>query len=65
MSKASDTAATFDSRCRNEHKIPLGSAVVHLHRQSFAGLEIDSVSPGKYQILKENEAKKLLDNIPA
>jgi pseudouridine synthase len=43
----------------------LGSAVVHLHRQSVAGLEIDKISPGKYQILKENEAKKLLDNIPA
>ena len=41
----------------------LGSAVVHLHRQSFAGFEIDLVSPGKYQILKENEIKKLADGI--
>jgi hypothetical protein len=29
-----------------------------------AGLEIDKISPGKYQILKENEAKKLLEGIP-
>ena len=42
----------------------LGSSVVHLHRQSVAGLEIDKISPGKYQILKENEAKKLIEGIP-
>ncbi len=42
----------------------LGSSVVHLHRQSVAGLEIDKISPGKYKMLKENEAKKLLDGIP-
>ena len=37
----------------------LGSAVVHLHRQSFAGLEIDGISPGKSRVLKKNE----IDNI--
>ena len=42
----------------------LNSAVVHLHRQSFAGLEIDKISPGKFQLLKENEVKKLVKGIP-
>ena len=37
----------------------LGSAVVHLHRQSFAGLEIDGISPGKSRVLKKIE----IDNI--
>ena len=37
----------------------LGSAVVHLHRQSFAGLEIDEVYPGKYRELN----KKEIDNL--
>ena len=41
----------------------LGSAVVHLHRQSVAGLEIDKVPPGKYQTLQANEAKKLIEGI--
>jgi pseudouridine synthase len=42
----------------------LGSTVVHLHRQSFAGLEIDKISPGKFQSLKENDVKKLQEDIP-
>ena len=37
----------------------LGSAVVHLHRQSFAGLEIDEVYPGKYRELNKMEIDKL------
>ena len=37
----------------------LNSAVVHLHRQSFAGLEIDGISPGKSRVLKKIE----IDNI--
>ena len=41
----------------------LGSTVVHLHRQSFAGLEIDKISPGKFQSLKENDVKKLQEGI--
>ena len=41
----------------------LGSAVVHLHRQSFAGLEIDKISPGKFQVLKENDVKNLVKGI--
>jgi len=42
----------------------LGSTVVHLHRQSVAGLEIDTVSPGKYQVLKEKEIQMLIAGIP-
>ena len=42
----------------------LGSAVVHLHRQSFAGFEIDKISPGKFQVLKENDVKNLVKGIP-
>lgn len=42
----------------------LGSAVVHLHRQSFAGLEIDKIAPGKFQLLKESDVKKLIEGIP-
>ena len=37
----------------------LGSAVVHLHRQSFAGLEIDEVRPGKYRELNKMEIDNL------
>ena len=37
----------------------LGSAVVHLHRQSFAGLEIDMVHPGKYRELSKMEIDSL------
>ena len=36
-----------------------GSAVVHLHRQSFAGLEIDKVNPGKYRELNKMEIDNL------
>ena len=39
----------------------LGSSVVHLHRQSFAGLEIDTISPGKYRKLKKIEIKRMFD----
>ena len=42
----------------------LDSRVIHLHRYSFAGLEVDSVSPGKYQVLKEKEIKRLVECIP-
>ena len=37
----------------------LGSSVVHLHRQSFAGIDIDTVSPGKYRKLKQGEIDNL------
>ena len=37
----------------------LGAAVVHLHRQSFAGLEIDMVLPGKYRELSKMEIDSL------
>ena len=37
----------------------LGSAVIHLHRQSFAGLTIDKIPPGKYRELKTKEINKL------
>ena len=37
----------------------LGSAVIHLHRQSFAGIDIDTVSPGKYRKLKQREIDSL------
>ena len=43
----------------------LGSVVVHLHRQSFAGLEIDKISPGKFQVLKENDVKRIQEGIPS
>ena len=36
-----------------------GSKVVHLHRRSFAGLEIDTVAPGKYRELKKSEIDNL------
>ena len=39
----------------------LDSRVIHLHRHSFAGLEIDAVAPGKYQVLKEEVIQKLLE----
>ena len=42
----------------------LDSRVVHLHRHSFAGLEIDAVSPGKYQVLKEKEIQMLVAGFP-
>ena len=38
----------------------LGSAVTHLHRESFAGITVDNLSPGKYRELKKNEIKELL-----
>ncbi len=37
----------------------LGSSVVHLHRQSFAGIDIDTVPPGKYRKLKQGEIDSL------
>ena len=37
----------------------LGSAVVHLHRQSFAGFDIDMVSPGEYRKLDKLEIDSL------
>ena len=43
----------------------LDSRVIHLHRNAFAGLEIDAVSPGKYQVLKEKAIQKHVCNIPA
>ena len=41
----------------------LDSRVIHLHRHSFAGFEIDAVSPGKYQVLKEKVIQKLVEGI--
>jgi len=43
----------------------LDSRVIHLHRHAFAGLEIDVISPGKYQVLKEKEIHKLVEGISA
>jgi len=38
----------------------LGSKVIHLHRESFAGITADNITPGKYRELKKNEINKLL-----
>ena len=38
----------------------LGSAVIHLHRQSFAGITADNICLGKYRELKTNEINELL-----
>ena len=38
----------------------LGSAVIHLHRESFAGMTVDNINPGKYRELKKNEINELL-----
>ena len=42
----------------------LGSRVIHLHRHSIAGLEIDAILPVKYQLLKEKDIQKLKKQIP-
>ena len=42
----------------------LGSRVIHLHRHSIAGFEIDTILPGKYQLLKGNDIKRLREKIP-
>lgn len=39
----------------------LGSAVINLHRKSFAGIDINSILPGKFRELKKYEINKLLD----
>ena len=39
---------------------PLGSMVIHLHRESFAGITVDNIGPGKYRELKKNEIAELL-----
>ena len=39
----------------------LGSTVLHLHRESFAGITSDHISPGKYRELKKNEINTLLN----
>ena len=38
----------------------LGSIVVHLHRESFAGITAEKINPGKYRELKKNEINQLL-----
>jgi len=38
----------------------LGSIVIHLHRESFAGITADNINPGKYRELKKNEINQLL-----
>ena len=38
----------------------LGSNVIHLHRESFAGLTVDSIYPGKYRELKKDEINALV-----
>ena len=38
----------------------LGSAVIHLHRESFAGITADNICPGEYRELKKNEINSLL-----
>ena len=37
----------------------LGSAVTHLHRESFAGIAIEDLLPGGYRALKKNEINRL------
>ena len=37
----------------------LGSSVKHLHRESFAGITVDSLLPGKFRELKQNEINEL------
>ena len=37
----------------------LGSAVIHLHRESFAGIKVDKIYPGKYRELKQDEINVL------
>ncbi len=38
----------------------LGSSVIHLHRESFAGISVDNLVPGKYRELKKNEINALI-----
>ena len=38
----------------------LRSMVIHLHRESFAGITADNIGPGKYRELKKNEITELL-----
>jgi len=38
----------------------LGSIVVRLHRESFAGITADNIKPGKYRELKKNDINHLL-----
>ena len=38
----------------------LGSAVIHLHRESFAGITADNICAGEYRELKKNEISELL-----
>jgi len=38
----------------------LGSHVINLHRESFAGMTADKLEPGKYRQLKKYEINKLL-----
>jgi 23S rRNA pseudouridine2605 synthase len=42
----------------------LGSRVIHLHRHSFAGFNVDNISPGKYHILKDKDIQKMMKNNP-
>ena len=37
----------------------LGAIVIHLHRQSFAGITADNICPGKYRELNKNEINEL------
>ena len=39
--------------------IALNSKVVHLHRESFAGFDVDALSPGKYKKINNKDIKKL------
>ena len=43
---------------KNIFKI-LGSRVEHLHRESFAGLKVDNINPGKYKMLSKIEIQNL------
>ena len=40
----------------------LGSTVIHLHRESFAGISADNLLPGKYRELKKNEINALIQS---
>ena len=40
----------------------LGSSVIHLHRESFAGLNVNNLSPGKFKRLSKVDLNELVNN---
>jgi pseudouridine synthase len=41
--------------------LALKSKVIHLHRESFAGLGVENVSPGKYKKISHRDLKNLIN----